>query len=110
VRASLRASLRARAVRPTAVVASPSLSDAAPQLPRTINWSALDARSMAIAKEVALRVSAGYSHDEIAAAIQAERPIRDLDLPPGVVGRYTISKLLSELRKSMEKANAAEYH
>lgn len=50
--------------------------------PHTVEWSRISPRGLAIAQQVAMRISAGYSYDEVAAQIEADREnIRDLELP-----------------------------
>lgn len=73
---------------------------------RSVEWSRLSKRGIEIAKQVGLRVSAGYSYDEIAEAIDADREsVRYLELPQGQITKTWVAARFRELRKEIEETS-----
>jgi len=75
--------------------------------PAEIDWSALSFRSREIISQVALRLTAGYSLDEIAEQLSDARPsLRYVELPKGDVTKSWCSARLRELQHEIEEMSA----
>ena len=72
---------------------------------RSVDWSRLTPRSREIMAQVALRLMAGYSYEEIAEQLDAERPeLKHLPLPKTVTKGW-VSARFRELRREAEQVS-----
>lgn len=63
---------------------------------------------MEVATQIVMRVTAGYSYDEIAELLDDHRDnIRYLELPKGPVTKTWIAARIRELRKEIEETSGA---
>lgn len=68
-------------------------------IPREINWTALSPGSRETVRFIAVRMSAGYSLDDIATVLRHSPPdFRFLVAPPGGVSKHWVSAPLRDLR------------
>ena len=75
--------------------------------PCEIDWNALSPRSREIVLHCSIREAAGYSLDEVAVALDRERPeLRHLELPEKVNEELGAGRL-RDLRREIEERHAA---
>ena len=75
---------------------------ATPDRHRSVEWSRLTPRSREIISQVGLRLTAGFSYDEIAEALDTQRPeLRHLPLPPKVTKSW-VSARFREVRREIQ--------
>lgn len=69
---------------------------------RSVEWSRISPRGREIIAQIGLRLVAGFSYDEIAEALERERPeLRHLPLPERVTKSW-VSARWRELRQEAE--------
>lgn len=73
---------------------------AAPSLDE-IDWRALTPRAAAILRWIAVPVSLGYSHEEVAQRLNLRRPVIPHLALPGVVSAEWVSTRMRELRAEL---------
>jgi hypothetical protein len=82
----------------------PVVGTTAPPLLPEVDWSLLTPRSREIVSQIGLRLVAGYSLEEIAAMIEAERPeVKNLPMPAGKVTKQWVAQRWKELRHECQQ-------
>jgi hypothetical protein len=79
-----------------------------PTAPNEVNWSGLSPRGREALGHIAMRMSAGYTSDEIAAIVEAERErLQHLPLPRfgQPVSRAWIAAQLHDLRAELREVS-----
>ena len=79
--------------------------------PEAIEWSELSPASQETIKHVMVRIAAGWTYEEVAVAMERERPeLRHVPLPPrGTFTKGWVAARARELRPEIERTGAATY-